>query len=52
MSVLTGAIKEFPHGSAGLGSGIVTAVAWVAAVVWVQPQTQELPHANGVTKKN
>ena len=29
----------------GLRPGVVTAVAWVSAVVWVQPLARELPHA-------
>ena len=32
-------------------SGIVTAVACVAAVAWVQFLAQELPHAMGTGKK-
>ena len=34
------------------GSGIATAVAWVAAVVWVQSLAQELPYAWGVAIKS
>ena len=36
----------------GIGSGIVTAVAWVTAVVGVRALAQELPHAMGMAKKN
>ena len=36
---------EFPCGSVGYGSGVVTVVAWVCSLVW------ELPHAVGVAKK-
>ena len=36
----------------GEGSGVVTAAAQVAAVVWVQSLVRELPHAVGVAKKN
>ena len=35
----------------GSGSGIVTAVAQVAAVVWVQSLAQEFLYAVGTTKK-
>ena len=33
------------------GSGIVTPVAWVAAVAWVQSLACELPHVAGQSKK-
>ena len=36
-------VWEFPGGVAGQGSSIVTAVAWVAAVVQVISQAWELP---------
>ena len=32
----------------GFGSGVVTAVIWVATVAQVQSLTRELPHAMGV----
>ena len=44
-------IPLFSCGIAGEGSGIVTATAWVTAVVWVQSLAQKLPHAVGVVKK-
>ena len=43
--------KKFPGGSVGGGSGIVTAVAQVTAVLRVPPLAQELPHAMGSAKK-
>ena len=39
-------LPEFPGGSAGEGSGTVTAVAWV------QSPAQELPHVMGMTKNS
>ena len=42
---------ESPGGSAGSGSGIVSAVALVAAVVRVQSLAWEHSHAVGVAKK-
>ena len=42
---------EFPGGSVGWGSGIVTAVAWVAAVAQVQSLAPERLHAVGVANK-
>ena len=42
--------EEFPGGSAGLGSAIVTVVARVTAAVWVQSLTQKLLFAMGVAK--
>ena len=44
-------IREFPGGSAGSGSDIVTAVALVTALVWVRSLAQELLHAVGTAKK-
>ena len=41
----------FPVGLVSQGSGIVSAVAWAAAVAWVQSLAQELLHALGVAKK-
>ena len=41
----------FPHGSASWGSGVVTAVALVTAVVQVQFLAQELPHVVGTARK-
>ena len=32
-------------------SGIITAVAWVTVVSWVQSLDQEIPHAMGIAKK-
>lgn len=43
---------EFPGGSVGYGSGIVTAVALAAAVVHIQSLAQEILHATGMAKKN
>ena len=40
---------ELSCGPAGSGSSVVTAAAWVAAVVWVQSLAQELPPV-GVAK--
>ena len=39
---------EFPYSSAHWGSGVVTAVAWVTAVVWFQSLAQTFPHATGM----
>jgi len=44
-------IKEFSCDAVGKGSGVVTAPAWVATVVWVWSLIQELPHATGTAKK-
>ena len=41
---------EFPCGTAGSGSSVVTAVAWVA--MQVHSLAWELPHAGGTAKKN
>lgn len=46
-----GKIEEFPSGSGGLGSGIITAVALVIAVVWVRSLAPELLYAVSVAKK-
>ena len=43
--------KEFPGGSVGEGSSIVTAMAWVATVAWVLSWPQELLHVAGREKK-
>ena len=43
---------DFLGDAAAQGSGTVTAVAWVAAVVWVRSLAQELLHAMGKKKKN
>ena len=40
-----------PGGSVGYGSCIVTAVAWVTAVVQVHSLVQQLPCAMSVAKK-
>ena len=37
--------KEFPRGTAGKGSSIVTAAVWVQSVAW------EFTHAEGPSKK-
>ena len=37
--------EEFPCGSVGQGSGVVTAVSWVRSLAW------ELPHAVGAAKR-
>lgn len=42
---------EFPNGSVGSGSGIVTAGPLVTAVGWVRSLPQEHPQAPGATKK-
>lgn len=41
---------EFPGGSVGYGSGIVTAVALAAAVAHIQSLAQEFLHATGAAK--
>lgn len=38
-------MREFPGGTAGERSGIVTAGARAAVVVWVPSLAQELPYA-------
>ena len=38
-------------GTAGQGSGVVTAAACVTTMAWVQPLARELPHDTGVAKK-
>ena len=43
--------REFSCGIVGTGSIIVTAVASVTVVAWVQFLGQELPHAESVAKK-
>ena len=42
---------EFPRGTVGYGSSVVTAVALVIVVVWVRSLAQELLHAMGAAKK-
>jgi len=42
---------EFPNGSAGSGSGVVTAMARVTAVVWVRSLAWELTHAASAAEK-
>ena len=37
-------------GHKGLGSHVVTSVAWVAAEVWVQSLAWERPYASGMAK--
>ena len=41
---------EFPGGSTGWGSSVVTAVTWVTDVARVQSLAQELSHALGADK--
>lgn len=43
--------QEFSCGSLGEGSIVVTAVARVAALAWVQSLAWELLHATGMAKK-
>ena len=43
---------EFSCDAGGLRSDVVTAVAWVTALVRVRSLAQELPHATGTAKKN
>ena len=43
---------KFPGGALGQGSGAVTAVAQVAAMVQVRSLAWELPHAMGAPKTN
>ena len=38
-------LREFPGGSGDGGFGVVTAAAWVTAVVRIQSLAQELLHA-------
>ena len=42
---------EFPCGTMGEVSGIVTAAAQVVAVAWVQSLAGELPYVSGVAKR-
>ena len=44
-------LQEFYCGTAGYRSGVVTAAAWVAAVVWVQSLARELPRAASAATK-
>ena len=44
-------ILEFTCRTVDYGSGVVTATAWIAAVVWVHSLDRELPHAASVAKK-
>ena len=50
MLLTSKALLEFSCDSMGKGSGIVTATAWVAAVVQVRSPPWELPHAMGMAK--
>ena len=43
--------KEFPHGSVGYESSIVTAVALVTAIARIQSLLQEPPHAKNAARK-
>ena len=43
-------ILEFSCGATGLGSGIVTAVALLTAVVRIGSLARELPHATGTPR--
>ena len=42
---------EFPGGSAGEESSLVTVMAWVAAVAQIRSLALELLHVGGVAKK-
>ena len=44
-------LLEFSYGTAGKGSGVVTAVAWVTAMVCIWSLALECPHAVRSTKK-
>lgn len=44
-------MREFPGGTAGERSGIVTAGARAAVVVWVPSLAQELPYAKKKKEK-
>lgn len=44
-------MREFPGGTAGERSGIVTAGARAAVVVWVPSLAQELPYAKKKRRK-
>ena len=37
--------------SGTMGKAVVTATAWVAAMVWVQSLAQEFPHAAAVARE-
>ena len=41
----------FSCGTAGLGSSIVTAEAWIDAMAYVQSLAWEFPYATGMAKK-
>ena len=43
--------EEFPCGTMGKGTSVVTAVALIAAMAQVQSLAWEFPHATGVAKK-
>lgn len=43
---------EFPDGSADLGSGLSSAMAWVIAVMWVESLALELLHRQKNKNKN
>ena len=47
--IFGGKIKGVAEWLRGLGSSVVTAGAWVAAVAWVRSLAWEFPHAMGVT---
>ena len=42
---------EFPGGSVGYGPGVVTVVAWVTTLEWVQSLCWKLLYAGGMVKK-
>lgn len=42
---------KFPYGTAGYGSGMATAMAQAATVVWVQALARAFPHVMGVAQK-
>ena len=43
--------RELPGGPVGWGSGVVSAVARVAAVVWIHSLARELPPVMGAAKR-
>ena len=45
-------LGEFPCGTVGYGSGVVTATALVPDVLQFQSLAQGLVHATGIAKKN
>ena len=51
MHILENNTGRVPLWLSGLGSSVVTTVAWVTAVAQVQSMAQEVPHASGAAKK-